>query len=68
MFGASLNEVGLVVFFLAIVLIASKVGKVGERVGGYFERNARAASGGDEPKASDQPAQQRGGSEAAKER
>jgi hypothetical protein len=40
MLGAYLNEVALVLLFLGIVLLASKVGKIGEAVGGLFERGA----------------------------
>jgi hypothetical protein len=38
MLDASLNEVGIVVLFVGVVLLASKVGKIGEAIGGWFER------------------------------
>lgn len=68
MFGASLNEVGLVALFLCIVLLASKVGKLGEMVGGLFEPKVPAASGGGEPKAGEDQAARRGDSEGVKNR
>lgn len=42
MLGASLNEVGLVALFVALVLLASKAGKVGEAVGRMFDREDEA--------------------------
>lgn len=39
MLEASLNEVGLVALFVAVVLLASKAGKVGEAVGRMFDRD-----------------------------
>ena len=44
MLDASLNEVGLVALFVAIVLIASKVGKIGEAVGGLLERGGEEST------------------------
>jgi hypothetical protein len=38
MLGAQLNEIGVVALFLVMVLLSSKVGKIGEAVGGLFER------------------------------
>lgn len=38
MLGAQLNEIGLVALFLVMVLLSSKVGKIGEVLGGLFER------------------------------
>lgn len=38
MLGASLNELGVVALFVAVVLLASKVGKIGEAVGRLFDK------------------------------
>ena len=34
--GASYNEIALVVFLVAIVVVAPKVGKIGEAIGGFL--------------------------------
>lgn len=35
--GASLHEIGLVVFLLVLVVIAPKVPKIGEKIGSLFD-------------------------------
>jgi len=54
MLGASLNELGVVALFVAVVLLASKVGKIGEAVGRLFagddKSSAPASSKGSEPR------------------
>jgi hypothetical protein len=44
--GVSPHEIGLVVFLLVLVMIAPKVGKIGETIGGFFER-VEAGGGSD---------------------
>ncbi|XXY55042.1 hypothetical protein WME91_28320 [Sorangium sp. So ce269] len=44
--GASHNEIALTAFLLIVVLLAAKMGRIGEAIGGLFERNAPAADGG----------------------
>lgn len=53
MLGASLNEIGLVAIFLSLVLLAPKVGKIGEAIGGFFGRSA--PPGPADPPRSDPP-------------
>ncbi|WP_437952697.1 hypothetical protein WME98_19755 [Sorangium sp. So ce296] len=43
--GASPNEIALTAFLLIVVLLAAKIGRIGEAIGGLFERNAPAADG-----------------------
>lgn len=38
--GAATDEVILVVLILALVMVAPKVGRIGERIGAAFERTA----------------------------
>jgi hypothetical protein len=42
MLGASLNEIGLVALLLVLVLLASKVGAIGEAIGGFFAGSDKA--------------------------
>lgn len=44
--GASQNEIALTALLLIVVLLAAKIGRIGEAIGGLFERNAPAADGG----------------------
>ena len=44
MLGASLNEIGLVALLLALVVIASKVGAIGEAIGGFFVGSSASSS------------------------
>ena len=39
MFGASANELGLVVLIIVIVLLAPKVPRIGERIGAFFDKS-----------------------------
>lgn len=43
--GLSSGEIALTALLLVIVLVAPKVGRVGEAVGGLFERGARKRGG-----------------------
>ncbi|WP_437316515.1 hypothetical protein [Sorangium sp. So ce385] len=43
--GASQNEIALAAFLLIVVLLAAKIGRIGEAIGALFERNAPAADG-----------------------
>ncbi|WP_437937287.1 hypothetical protein [Sorangium sp. So ce341] len=43
--GASHNEIALTAFLLIVVLLAAKIGRIGEAIGALFERNAPAADG-----------------------
>ncbi|AGP41743.1 hypothetical protein [Sorangium cellulosum] len=43
--GASPNEIALTAFLLIVVLLAAKIGRIGEAIGALFERNAPAADG-----------------------
>ncbi|WP_437675406.1 hypothetical protein [Sorangium sp. So ce131] len=43
--GAYPNEIALVAFLLLVVLLATKVGRVGEAIGGLFERKPATADG-----------------------
>ncbi|WP_437608368.1 hypothetical protein WMF20_47165 [Sorangium sp. So ce834] len=43
--GASQNEIALTAFLLIVVLLAAKIGRIGEAIGALFERNAPAADG-----------------------
>ncbi|AUX27225.1 uncharacterized protein SOCEGT47_078080 [Sorangium cellulosum] len=40
--GASPNEIALVAFLLIVVLLATKIGRIGEAIGALFERDATA--------------------------
>jgi hypothetical protein len=44
--GASHNEIALAAFLLIVVLLAAKIGRIGEAIGGLFERDAPATDGG----------------------
>ena len=44
--GASHNEIALTAFLLIVVLLAAKIGRIGEAIGGLFERDAPATDGG----------------------
>ncbi|WP_437326120.1 hypothetical protein [Sorangium sp. So ce381] len=44
--GASHNEIALTAFLLIVVLLAAKIGRIGEAIGGLFERGAPATDGG----------------------
>ncbi|WP_438040473.1 hypothetical protein [Sorangium sp. So ce128] len=44
--GASHNEIALTAFLLLVVLLAAKIGRIGEAIGGLFEREAPATDGG----------------------
>lgn len=44
--GASHNEIALAAFLLIVVLLAAKIGRIGEAIGGLFEREAPATDGG----------------------
>ncbi|XXX76376.1 hypothetical protein WMF30_52885 [Sorangium sp. So ce134] len=44
--GASQNEIALTAFLLLVVLLAAKIGRIGEAIGALFERNEAAADGG----------------------
>ncbi|WP_437742711.1 hypothetical protein WME73_46315 [Sorangium sp. So ce302] len=44
--GASHNEIALTAFLLIVVLLAAKIGRIGEAIGGLFEREAPATDGG----------------------
>ena len=41
--GASTNEILMVVFLVALIAVAPKVGRIGEIVGGLFERGGEDA-------------------------
>lgn len=56
--GASHNEIALAAFLLIVVLLAAKIGRIGEAIGGLFERNAPAADGG-APEDSAEPQEER---------
>ncbi|AUX48465.1 hypothetical protein SOCE26_100030 [Sorangium cellulosum] len=43
--GAYPNEIALVVFLVILVLLATKVGRFGEAIGGLFERKRATADG-----------------------
>jgi Flp pilus assembly pilin Flp len=43
--GVTPHEIGLVLFLLALVVVAPKVGKIGEWLGGLFERRGGAGGG-----------------------
>ncbi|WP_437589305.1 hypothetical protein [Sorangium sp. So ce1000] len=44
--GASQNEIALTAFLLIVVLLAAKIGRIGEAIGALFERSAPATDGG----------------------
>ncbi|AKT36665.1 hypothetical protein [Chondromyces crocatus] len=46
--GASFNEIGLVAFLVVLIMIAPKVSRLGEIIGGLFERSGPEASAGEE--------------------
>jgi hypothetical protein len=48
--GASLNEIALFVFLAVLVVVAPKVPKIGEKIGGLFDR-----SGGETGESGDNP-------------
>ncbi|WP_437599281.1 hypothetical protein [Sorangium sp. So ce590] len=56
--GASHNEIALAAFLLIVVLLAAKIGRIGEAIGGLFERNAPAGDGG-APEDSAEPQEER---------
>ncbi|WP_437483666.1 hypothetical protein WME75_43220 [Sorangium sp. So ce1014] len=56
--GAAPNEIALAAFLLIVVLLAPKIGRIGEAIGGLFERNAPAADGG-APEDSAEPPEER---------
>lgn len=47
--GAATNEIALVIYLMVLIAIAPKVGRIGEIIGGLFERGGAAtgAGGGD---------------------
>ncbi|EYF01447.1 Hypothetical protein CAP_8280 [Chondromyces apiculatus DSM 436] len=52
--GASLNELGLVAFLVALIMIAPKVSRIGEVVGGLFERSGGPDAGAGSDEAGDE--------------
>jgi Flp pilus assembly pilin Flp len=53
--GVTPNEIALVAFLVALVMIAPKVGRIGEVIGGLFERRGPGA-GREAPRAPGDPA------------
>ncbi|WP_437547305.1 hypothetical protein WME97_45125 [Sorangium sp. So ce367] len=56
--GASHNEIALTAFLLLVVLLAAKIGRIGEAIGGLFEREAPATDGGAPADGAEQAEQQ----------
>lgn len=56
--GASHNELALTAFLLIVVLLAAKIGRIGEAIGGLFERKAAATDGGAPEHGAEQAEQQ----------